>query len=187
MSENRTNHNPDAKNAIADMYLQLIHQKQADKITVRELTEKCNVTRQAFYYHYPDIKGVMEYVIQREITQIGKECMDIQGDYPSFRHMFQRLFQFGPSIRKMMDSSFRPQAEQTFISSIRSILPDISEVHTPDIQIRNADRKLILDFSSLGLAGYVIEHCMDPDTDSERTCNTLYHLIVQYRSAHNSQ
>lgn len=185
MTENMVKHStPDAKNAIADMYLHLIKRKSADKITVRELTEQCGVTRQAFYYHFPDIKGVMEYTIERAVNKIGSECIEIEGDYASFQHMLKGLFDFGQILRIILDSPLRGDAERYFLESIKRIMAVVTDTHTPQIQLRNSDRRLILDFSSCGLAGYIIEHCNDKSHDFESTCKSLYHLIVQYREVH---
>lgn len=174
----------DAKNAIADMYLEILKKKPADKITVRQLTEACGVTRQAFYYHYSDIEGVMEYAINKSVEKIGQECSKITDDYESFQHLLKKLLKLGPIIIRMMDSSFHADVEHYFLKSIRQVLPAVSEVHTPQMQIKNSDRKLILDFSSYGLMGYVVEHCNDSEYNFDQDCRNLYHLMTQYRNVH---
>lgn len=176
--------NPDAKNAIADMYLHLIKRKSPDKITVRELTEQCGVTRQAFYYHFPDIKGVMQYTIERAVNKIGSECTEIVGDYASFQHMLKGLFDLVQILKPILDSSLRGDAERFFLEGIRHIMPAVIDVHTPQIQLKNSDRRLILDFISCGLTGYLIEHCSDKNHDFEDTCKSLYHLVTEYRKVH---
>lgn len=46
----------------------LLKSKRLDEITVTELVEQCGISRQAFYYHFPDLYGVVDYAIQ----QIGE-------------------------------------------------------------------------------------------------------------------
>jgi len=50
----------DMKNVIADAYNQLAKQKSVDKITVKDLVDACNISRQTFYYHFQDILAVLE-------------------------------------------------------------------------------------------------------------------------------
>ena len=38
------------------------------KVTVRRLTERAGVTRQAFYYHFPDVMSLGTWVFEREIV-----------------------------------------------------------------------------------------------------------------------
>lgn len=38
------------------------------KVTVRRLTDRAGVTRQAFYYHFPDVMSLGTWVFEREIV-----------------------------------------------------------------------------------------------------------------------
>lgn len=52
------------KAAIQSAYLQLIEQKAADKITVKDIAQKCSINRNTFYYHYQDIYALMEDIVK---------------------------------------------------------------------------------------------------------------------------
>ena len=53
------------KGTIAMNFLEMAKKKDIDKITVKELAENCNISRQSFYYHFQDIYGVLEWTINR--------------------------------------------------------------------------------------------------------------------------
>ena len=40
------------KRAIADSLKELTKEKPFDKISVKDISEKCGINRQTFYYHY---------------------------------------------------------------------------------------------------------------------------------------
>ncbi len=44
---------------------ELLRTKRLDDITVTELVERCKISRQAFYYHFSDLYGVVNYAIQQ--------------------------------------------------------------------------------------------------------------------------
>ena len=52
------------KNEILETLSVLLQTKQLDDITVTELVERCGISRQAFYYHFSDLYGVVDYAIQ---------------------------------------------------------------------------------------------------------------------------
>ena len=54
-------------NALAE----LLQTKRLDDITVTELVEKCGISRQAFYYHFSDLYGVVDYGVQQLLDQLG--------------------------------------------------------------------------------------------------------------------
>ena len=43
----------------------LLQTKRLDDITVTELVERCGISRQAFYYHFSDLYGVVDYAIRQ--------------------------------------------------------------------------------------------------------------------------
>ena len=45
-------------NALSD----LLMDRRLDEITVTELVERCGISRQAFYYHFSDLYGVVDYI-----------------------------------------------------------------------------------------------------------------------------
>lgn len=44
---------------------ELLQAKRLDDITVTELVERCGISRQAFYYHFSDLYGVVDFAIQK--------------------------------------------------------------------------------------------------------------------------
>lgn len=48
----------------------LLQTKRLDDITVTELVERCGISRQAFYYHFSDLYGVVDYGIQQYLEML---------------------------------------------------------------------------------------------------------------------
>lgn len=59
------------KNEIVDTLGTLLQTKRLDDITVTELVERCGISRQAFYYHFSDLYGVVDYAIQNLLDKLG--------------------------------------------------------------------------------------------------------------------
>ena len=59
------------KNQILNALALLLQTKRLDDITVTELVEKCGISRQAFYYHFSDLYGVVDYGIQQLLDELG--------------------------------------------------------------------------------------------------------------------
>ena len=48
------------KIVIMRVFEELLAFKQLDKITVKDITDKCGISRNTFYYHYQDIYQVFQ-------------------------------------------------------------------------------------------------------------------------------
>lgn len=58
------------KNQIMAALGELLQTKRLDDITVTELVERCSISRQAFYYHFSDLYGVVDYGIQQSMEEL---------------------------------------------------------------------------------------------------------------------
>lgn len=58
------------KNQIMNALAALLRTKRLDDITVTELVERCGISRQAFYYHFSDLYGVVDYGIQMMLDEL---------------------------------------------------------------------------------------------------------------------
>lgn len=54
------------KTALAEALKELLSTKPLDKITVKDLVEKCQVNRQTFYYHFQDIYDLLGWIYKTE-------------------------------------------------------------------------------------------------------------------------
>ena len=53
------------KNAIRRSFIELLAERPFDKISVRDIAERSEVTRNTFYYYYTDIYALAEDVSRR--------------------------------------------------------------------------------------------------------------------------
>lgn len=48
----------------------LIAQKPIDKITIHDLTERCGIRRQNFYYHFEDVYDLLNWLFHEEAVAL---------------------------------------------------------------------------------------------------------------------
>lgn len=65
MAERRENRNAArSRRMIREAFLELIREKDIEKITVTDIVRRADLNRSTFYAHYPDIQGVVEEIEQ---------------------------------------------------------------------------------------------------------------------------
>ena len=64
------------KEKLATALISAMEETALDKITVKELIEKAEVNRKTFYYYFPDIYGLLEWVISRESNKLITEIQN---------------------------------------------------------------------------------------------------------------
>ena len=56
--------------AIMKAFGEIAEMKPMDKITVKDITEKCGISRNTFYYHFKDIYHVLEEFLEYQSQRI---------------------------------------------------------------------------------------------------------------------
>ncbi|CAI6243149.1 hypothetical protein NRS6120_05325 [Bacillus subtilis] len=83
---------------------------------------ECNITRQAFYYHFQDIPEVLSFLLKENEERI-KEGYD--GDDSSsdrLRYILQVSLRLIPYIRKGMNTNYRDEIEQIISEQITGFM-----------------------------------------------------------------
>ncbi len=57
------------KKAIIDTFVELLNEVPFDKITVKDIVERCGINRNTFYYHYKDIYDLLTDVLHSDLSR----------------------------------------------------------------------------------------------------------------------
>lgn len=66
-------HNEYTKKILCASLLELLSDKPLHKISIREITEKAQVNRQTFYYHFDDIYALVKWMFREEAFQLVQQ------------------------------------------------------------------------------------------------------------------
>lgn len=61
------------KQALAAVLKELMAQKPVNKITIHDITERCGIRRQNFYYHFEDVYDLMRWMFQEEAVSLLRQ------------------------------------------------------------------------------------------------------------------
>ena len=65
------------KRALAQSLKKIAGKKEINKITITDITDKCGLNRQTFYYHFKDIYDLLEWIYMNEVIEkIEKSKID---------------------------------------------------------------------------------------------------------------
>lgn len=68
------------KDAIAKALTDLLQERPIGKITIKDITDRCGINRQTFYYHFADIYDLMEWTLDRQLRKaLGTQEITAEG------------------------------------------------------------------------------------------------------------
>ena len=118
------------KEALIAAFLGLIQEKEYDKITVTDLVEICEMSRQTFYYHFDDIHGMLKWAVDFETSNVcasqnPDNWEETEKEYIDFFNKYDLVFRKSLKsedfvfILNLIDKSFYDFIT-SYISSVRS-------------------------------------------------------------------
>lgn len=145
------------KNMISDAFLDLTKEKDIDKITVKDIVEKCNITRQTFYYHFQDIMDVIEWSMQQRMEEILSKSLKVTSMQEAVRILVSSVDEHPEIIIKLMNSQKREQTERLLINTIRSYMQEMIDKKELFMDMKRSDLKMAIKFFSYAIVGILLE------------------------------
>ncbi len=106
------------KIVIMRVFEELLASKQLDKITVKDITDKCGISRNTFYYHYQDIYQVFQAYIDYSLNEIFKFLQ--QEKEKDQDHICEKAVEYLENHRTIFENLLRSVKNE----EVRKILDD---------------------------------------------------------------
>lgn len=144
-----------AKEAIRISFEKLLKEKEYYKISVKEIAENANVTRQIFYYYFKNISELLNYYAEVEIQNLLKEKRKTKTLSDAYIVFFNELTEMKDIIKNLTHQESLGVLRNAFEIMSRSLH---SRILTPIFEKENLSVKsinLLLDYYKFGLASSV--------------------------------
>ena len=145
------------KQILEESLKKLMLQKPLDKITIRDLTEDCDISRMAFYYHFKDIYDLVEWSCLEDATRAlaGKKTYDTWSE--GLVQIFDAVYENKPFILNAYRCISRDQIESFLFHLTSDLLMNVVEEKAEGTSISEEDRRFIADFYKYSFVGVMLD------------------------------
>ena len=149
------------KQVLEESLKKLMLHKPLDKITIRDLTEDCGISRMAFYYHFKDIYDLVEWACLEDATRAlaGKKTYDTWSE--GLVQIFDAVYENKPFILNAYRCISRDQIESFLFHLTSDLLMNVVEEKAEETNISEEDRRFIADFYKYSFVGIMLEWIQD--------------------------
>ena len=145
------------KQAIKAAFLELLDEKPLNKISVRDIVERCGINRNSFYYHFQDIPTLLGEIILERTNEL-------MAQYPSvdkIEEAFLAVVGYAQKNRRAIMHVYNSVSRDTFEASVMKLCAYMTEQYLrsayPDTQISERDREVLHRFIKCQLFGLGID------------------------------
>ena len=145
------------KHILEESLKKLMLEKPLDKITIRDLTEDCGISRMAFYYHFKDIYDLVEWSCLEDATRAlaGKKTYDTWSE--GLVQIFDAVYENKPFILNAYRCISRDQIESFLFHLTSDLLMNVVEEKAEGTSISEEDRRFIADFYKYSFVGLMLD------------------------------
>lgn len=167
----------DMKETIADAAKRLLMEKHVKKLTVKDIVEECQITRQAFYYHFEDIPDLFRWVLEKISRQFIRKVQESRDDEEMLKYFFLMSINAAPYVRKGLQGSYREELEQLLRQNIRRLFERTIEEKQLYQQYSHSEVKLFLRYHSQAVMGILREWTEEDTRNLDQIVHNIYLLI----------
>ena len=145
------------KNAIRRSFVELLAERPFDKISVRDIAERSEVTRNTFYYYYTDIYALTEDVFESKVEKLS-ESID---SYDSWQKAFLAATAFAAENKRMIlhlhNSAHRDILARYFHKTILTGMLSYVQKEAEGLDVSERKIMALARFYTAALAGLTVE------------------------------
>ena len=157
MADERSNTHPrpGAREALATALKSRLATESLDKVTVTELARDCGITRQAFYYHFPDVRHLAIWVFESEVAGQVRDSASQLGWADGLVRLMRYMRENRASTVAILDGLRRSGLERFLFTQMRSITQEVM-VQDGGGPHRAEDRVMVVDFYTSAVLAVVL-------------------------------
>lgn len=145
------------KTAIIETFWQLLEEGPYNKITVKDIVDRCQINRNTFYYHFHDIPELLEYTIKKDADLIIQTYSQFGSPFDCLAPLAEHCLQ----KKKALLHIYRSAQRETFVVQLERIclyvITQYIETVTAGLTLPPEDKKLLIRFYKCTLVGIFLD------------------------------
>lgn len=145
------------KQALEASLKRMLLKKPLDKITIRDITEDCGISRMAFYYHFRDIYDLVEWACIEDASQAlqGKKTYDTWQE--GLLQIFEAVLENKPFILNAYRCISRDQMENFLFKLTYGLIRGVVDEKSQGVEIGEEDKAFIAEFYKYSFVGIMLD------------------------------
>ncbi len=169
----------DMKETIAKAMLTLLMERHVKKLTVKDIVEQCQITRQAFYYHFEGIPELIRWMVEGYFEQVLQNVMAQESMEEGLRCFFVMAINAIPYLEQGMDSNYRDDLERLLRQCFQRFFALGLEKKHYYANCTGSEIKVILRYHSRAVLGLLQEWTKEDTDQLDQIVHTVYRLIAE--------
>ena len=155
----------DMKVIIAEAAKKRVTEKNVKRLTVKDIVGDCGITRQTFYYHFKDIRALLQWIVERESEKFLSDAQSKDSPEEKLKCFFLAAIEMLPYVRKSFETNYGPEIEDLLEKSLYWMLERSAREENMYADCSYWERELRLRYHTQAVMG-LLRGWSDEDSDN---------------------
>ena len=166
------------KETIARAAKTILLERNVKKLTVKDIVEECQITRQAFYYHFEDIPALFRWILERDTQRTLLEARALGNGEARLRCLFIMAINALPYMKKGMESNYREELELLLAQYLQRLFEQVCDAEGLYQTCTRFEVKLILRYHSQAILGLLRNWTEEDTKNLDQIVHIAYRLMT---------
>lgn len=145
--------------AIQNSFVKLLDSKPIDRITIKDITDDCGISRNTFYYHYADLPALVEEVLMNNAEELMQAYPSIESLEECLNVGARYVLGFRRAATHIYDSKHREVYDRCLMNVLRRIVTAYFDMALPDDKFSTEERDILIDYYKCVCYGIIADWC----------------------------
>lgn len=169
----------DMKQIIAQAAKELLLDKSIKRLTVKDIVEKCHITRQAFYYHFEDIPALFRWMLESNVQHSLLQSRSAGDGEERLRSLFVLGINSLPYVKKSMEGNYREELERFISQYFQNLFQQVCDEEGLYQNCTRFQVGLILRYHSQAILGLFRSWTEEDTKNLDQIVHTVFRLMTE--------
>lgn len=145
------------RRVIQTAFMELLNERPLGKITVKDITDRCGINRNTFYYHYQDIPALLEEICQIQVEEIIRKYPTLNSIEECLNAAMQSVLDNKRAIMHVYHSDNRSTYVNSLWRMCAATVTAYFDSAFVDSPLPEEDRQLLLRYHKCECFGLILD------------------------------
>ena len=168
----------DMKMMIADAAKELLLKDNVKKLTVRDIVDKCHITRQTFYYHFNDVPHLLQWILEQGIENIKAASLGYENDEEEFKYFFLVALNLKDTIIRVMQMNYKDEITVLLREQFDKILKILVEEKDFYKKLSPQELEIIIRYHAQAIIGVLMNWSAEDEASKDQIIHIIFQIIT---------
>lgn len=168
----------DMKKIISDGAERLLTEKRVKRLTVKDIVEECNISRQTFYYHFEGIPEMVRWNMETKFDELLQTCVEKENLEDGLYYVASVALNARPAVERALQSNYRDELDQLLRKFAYGFFEGIMDKWGLYKNYSAEERSMIARYHAEAFMGLGRSSAKEAVPDMDQAVHFLYRMLM---------